>query len=246
MVELAIVILIMGLLLSGLMMPLSVQRENAKLRDAREQLLSVRFAIDGFALVNGFLPCPATPSSAGLAAPSGGGCAQQHGFVPATTLDLNGQRNTDNLLLDPWGSALRYSVSTTDINANGNWDFTTAGDMQIVTMPLLSPDLTVCSSGVGSSPMACNSPGVTLTAQAPALVYSLGRDWSSFSSADELENVGASISGGPSGVSYPVASDVVFVFRGSSDLAGNEFDDIIVWLSPNRLYGKLVDAGHLP
>jgi len=34
-VELSIVILIMGLLLGGLMMPLSVQRENARLRRRR-------------------------------------------------------------------------------------------------------------------------------------------------------------------------------------------------------------------
>ena len=40
-VELSIVILIMGLLLGGLMMPLSVQRENARLRDGAEQLETI-------------------------------------------------------------------------------------------------------------------------------------------------------------------------------------------------------------
>ena len=98
-VELSIVILVMGLLLGGLLMPLSVQRENARLKEGRDQLLSIQNSIEGFALVNGFLPCPATPASDGLAAPAGSACAVQHGFVPATTLDLNGQRNGDNLLL---------------------------------------------------------------------------------------------------------------------------------------------------
>ena len=126
-VELSIVILVMGLLLGGLMMPLSVQRDNAKLRDAREQIMSVQSVIEGFALVNGYIPCPATPASNGTASPAGGTCAAQHGFVPATTLDLNGQRNADNLLLDPWGSPLRYSVSSSDANTDGTWDFVTAG-----------------------------------------------------------------------------------------------------------------------
>lgn len=245
-VELSIVILIMGLLIGGLMMPLSMQRENARLRDAREQLHSVQSAIEGFALVNGYLPCPATPASAGVAVALGGGCAAQHGFVPATTLDLNGQRNPDNLLLDPWGAPLRYSVSSSDVNVDGTWDFITAGEMRLVTMSLLQPDISVCSTAAGSSPTACASTNVTLTQQAPMVVYSLGKDWSSFTSADQLENVGANIGGGVSGNTYAVAADDVFVVRGNSDLAGSEFDDLVVWLSLHRLYGRLVDAGHLP
>lgn len=245
-VELSIVILIMGLLLGGLMMPLSMQRENARLRDAREQLQSVRSAIEGFALVNGYLPCPATPASDGVAAPSGGACAAQHGFVPATTLAMNGQRNTDNLLLDPWGSPLRYSVSSSDANSDGTWDFVTAGEMRVVTMAILQPDISVCSTASGSSPTACASTNVTLTQQAPMVLYSLGKDWSSFTSADQLENVGANVGGGASGSTYQVAADDVFVVRGKSDLGGSEFDDLVVWLSSNRLYGRLVDAGHLP
>ena len=78
------------------------------------------------------------------------------------------------------------------------------------------------------------------------MIYSLGKDWSSFSSADQLENVGSTIGGGASGSSYRVAADAVFVSRGTSRLAGAEFDDLIVWLSPNALFGRLVDAGHLP
>jgi prepilin-type N-terminal cleavage/methylation domain-containing protein len=245
-VELSIVILVMGLLLGGLMMPLSVQRDNARVRDGHDQLKSILSAIEGFALVNGYLPCPATPASAGAAAPSGTGCTVQHGFVPATTLDLNGLRNDDNLLLDPWGSPLRYSVSSSDVNANGAWDFVTSGDMSAVSMPLLQPELTVCSTATGASATACSEINVTLTASAPVVVYSLGKDWAAFTSPDEVENVGASLGGGPSGTNYRVASDAVFVVRGKSDLGGSEFDDLLLWTAPNRLYSRLVDAGHLP
>lgn len=245
-IEMSIVILIMGLLLAGLMMPLSAQRENGRYRDGLEQLHSIESAIEGFALLNGFLPCPATPASSGLADPSGSACTVQHGFVPATTLDLNGRRNDDNLLLDPWGSPLRYSVSASDANGNGSWDFVTPGEISAVSMPLLAPELSICRTASGSSATACASSNVTLTAGAPLVVYSLGKDWSAFSSADEVENVGANLGGGPSATIYRIASDVVFVSRSRSDLPGGEFDDQLLWMAPNRLYGRLVEAGHLP
>lgn len=245
-VELSVVILIMGLLLGGLMMPLSMQRENARLRDGKDQLVSVRAAIEGFALVNGVLPCPATPGSDGLASLAGGGCTVQHGFVPATSLDLTGQRNEDNLLLDPWGSPIRYSVTASDANTDGRWDFVTAGEMRAVTMPLLQPDLVICSTAAGSTSAACAGPGETLSQGATAVIYSLGKDWSGFGSADQLENVGGNLGGGTSGTTYRVASDRIFVDRGRSDLAGSEFDDLLLWISPVQLYGRLVDTGHLP
>ncbi len=245
-VELSIVILVMGLLLGGLLMPLSKQRENAKLRDGLEMLEAARASIEGFALTNGYLPCPATPASAGVSAAVAGACSVQHGFVPATTLDLNGQRNDDNLLLDPWGAPLRYSVSNSDADGDGTWDFVTIGEMRDVTLPLLSPDLVVCTTAAGSTPVACNGAAETLTEKAPALVYSLGRDWPAFSSADQVENVGGNLAGGSSGTSYRVAADAVFVSRGISELAGSEYDDLLIWVSPSVLYGRLVETGHLP
>jgi prepilin-type N-terminal cleavage/methylation domain-containing protein len=245
-VELSVVLLIMGLLLGGLAMPLAVQRENSRIKDGQLQLQSIQSAVEGFAMVNGFLPCPATPASDGYADASGGACSEQHGFVPATTLDLNGVRNADNLLLDPWGAPIRYSVSDADIDADGNWDFTSAGEMRSIGMPVLMPDLVVCKTASGSSASACGSANVTLSDRSPLVIYSLGRDWPSFSSADQLENVGGSLGGGASGASYPVAADSVFVTRGRSEQSGAEFDDLVVWLSSNGLYRVLVEAGQLP
>ena len=245
-VEVSVVILIMGLLLGGLMMPLSMQRENARLREAAEKLASVQEAVQGFALVNGALPCPATPGSDGLASPSGGGCTVQHGFVPATTLGLNGRRNDDNLLLDAWGSPIRYSVTASDADADGRWDFVTVGEMRNVSMPLLAPDLVICSTSAGSSATSCSGTSETLSQDAAAVIYSLGRDWASFGSADQLENVGTTLGGGASGATYRVASDRVFVDQGRSDLAGSEFDDLLLWIPPVKLYARLVETGHLP
>ena len=245
-VELSIVILIMGLLLGGLAMPLSVQLDNGRIRESREQLLEVEEALQGFALVNGYLPCPATPASSGLAATAGGACTAQHGFVPVSTLGLAGPRNADNLLLDVWSSPLRYSVSASDADGDGNWDFTAPGEMRDVSMPALLPDLVVCRTSAGSSATNCADAASSLTVASPAVLYSLGKDWGSFSSPDQQENVGTTIGGGPSGSSYPIAADIVFVDRRLSDQSGNEFDDIVLWTSANRLYHRLVAGGQLP
>jgi len=246
MIELAIVVLILGLILGGLAMPLATQRENARLRDARQQIDDVQAALEGFVLANGFLPCPATPGSNGTAAAGAGICTAQHGFVPATTLNVSGSRNDDNLLLDPWGSPLRYSVTDADADGDGQWDFTTAGEIRDVTMPLLQPDLAVCSSAAGASATACGSAATTLSSAAPAVVFSLGKDWPSFSSPDQAENVGSSVGGGPSGASYPIAANAVFVSRGKSNQPGGEFDDVVRWLSANTLFHGMVAAGQLP
>lgn len=245
-VELAIVILIMGLVLGGLAVPLSVQRDNARNQETQRQLDDVRAAVEGYVLANGHLPCPATPASDGREDAAGGACTRQHGFVPATTLNLRGSRNADNLLLDPWGSPLRYSVSAADIDSDGNWDFIAPGEMSDVTMPVLQADLVVCSTAAGATATACGGTTETMSDRAPMLVYSLGKDWPSFSSPDQLENVGAIVSGGPSGARYRVAANVVFVSRGVSAASGSEFDDRLSWMSMHALFRRMVDAGHLP
>ncbi len=245
-VELSIVILVMGLILGGIALPLAQQRDNARLKEAEQQVEDVREALEGYLLVNGALPCPATPASGGQAAVAGGSCQRQHGFVPATTLDLRGHRNDDNLLLDPWKSPLRYSVSATDVDGNGDWDFTNAADLSAVGLAALAPDLIVCRSAAGASATACSSANATLTDRSPFIVYSLGKDWAQFSSADQVENTGATLGGGPSGARYRVAANRVFVLRGLSAQPGAEFDDIVGWTPANTVYKRLVDAGFVP
>jgi len=245
-VELSIVILIMGLLIGGLAMPLSAQLENGRIRETRGQIAETEAAIQGFAIINGHLPCPAIPNSDGLSAIAAGGCAAQHGFVPASTLGLVGSRNADNLLLDAWANPLRYSVSNSDIDGDGDWDFVAPGEMRDVSIPLLRPDLVVCSAAAGASALACSGPSTTLTNSAPVVVFSMGKDWASSGSADQQENVGTTLGGGPSGTNYQVASNVVFVNRRLSNQVGSEFDDIVFWSSSARLYHRLVEGGQLP
>jgi hypothetical protein len=85
-----------------------------------------------------------------------------------------------------------------------------------------------------------------VTANAAAVILSMGKDWATSTSADQLENVGATLGGGPSGVNYRVAADSVFVTRTESARPGAEFDDLVTWVAPASLYGQMVAAGRLP
>ncbi len=243
--ELSIVLLIVGLLLGGLIMPLSARVDQQRIDTTRMQLEEIRDALTGYALAHDALPCPAIPASNGQASATASGCTRQHGFVPAATLGLPGSRNADQLLLDAWGNPIRYSVSNSDADSDGNWDFVRPGEMRNVTLANLAPGLDVCSTAAGSSATACAS-GATITATAPAVLLSLGKDFATPGSADEQENVGATLGGGPSGRSYPVASDEVFVSRTMSTATGSGFDDLVTWIAPGTLYGQMVSAGRLP
>ena len=60
--ELAVVLAIIGLLLSSTLFTLSAQVENRNRSDTQRRLEEARELLLSFALVNGRLPCPATTS----------------------------------------------------------------------------------------------------------------------------------------------------------------------------------------
>ncbi len=247
-VEMAIVMVIVGLMLGGLMMSLATTRENTRRSDAQRQLEEIVEALYGFAQAQGRLPCPATPASIGVESPAGGGnCTRQHGFVPMSSLGLSGAANGDGLLLDPWNSPYRYSVTDANPNISNptifNWDFTTVNGMRDIVrttgMDTLEPNLRVCRDP------ACTTPIVT---QIPAVVLSTGKNWGKLidDTASAEENANAReifIGGGPSGTTYWIAGNRDFV---SADYSEANFDDLLTWLSPNILYTRMIAAGRLP
>jgi prepilin-type N-terminal cleavage/methylation domain-containing protein len=244
--ELSVVMVIMGLLLAGIVMPMSARVDQQRFDATQRQLDDIRATLIAYALTNDALPCPATPASAGRSSSTATGCTAQHGFVPAVTLGLPGARNDDHLLTDAWGNAIRYSVTASDADTDGLWDFVRPGEMRDVTVSALAPNLEVCTTAAGSSATACASNATTVVGTAPVVLLSMGKDWASFASADQLENVGATLGGGPSGRSYGVPSDSVFVMRTQSQATGASFDDLVTWVSPLALYGQMVAAGRLP
>jgi len=209
-IELSIVIVIIGLLIGGLVTPLSTQQAVAKRKSTEVQLQEIHDALLGFAARTGRLPCPATAASSGLASPNTAtaACTSYSGFVPAATMGLSGPVDGNTLLVDEWLNPIRYTLSAT-----GGGAYSSA-----ITLGL-APDLQVCGQS------ACTS---VLAAAAVAVVFSTGADGTTTASTDQLENTDA---------------DVIFVTRTVSEATGAEFDDQLVWMSPNTLAYQLVRSG---
>jgi prepilin-type N-terminal cleavage/methylation domain-containing protein len=118
-VELAVVVLVVGLLIGSLLVPLSTQVDQRNAADTQRRLEDAREALIGFAVANGRFPCPASSTSNGqesFCTNSSGGCGAvilsptstppSHGrctnffdgYLPGLALGLN--------KLDPSGYAL--------------------------------------------------------------------------------------------------------------------------------------------
>ena len=211
--EVAVVLVILGLLIGSIITPLSAQRESRQRALAEQDLQEIKQALLGFALVNGRLPCPADTNTDGLEDANGSGdCLEANGYVPNVTLGLSGQVTTGNLLADPWNTAYRYSL--TGVNS---WEYA-----KNLSIDGTTPDLQVCSS------TACTA-ATTLTSSAVAVVFSMAKFGSpNASSSLETENTD---------------NDTVFVQAGFAESGSNAFDDEIIWLSQNELAYALMQGG---
>lgn len=234
-VEMAIVVIIFGLLLTAFLTPLQAQRNIAAQRETEQILDNAQRALLGFAQAYGRLPCPATssggafPDGAGVANPNASGaCVLGVGFLPATTLGLR-PADAQGFAVDAWGNRMRYAVTQTNAGGLPAPDFTTTGDMQVVGLVNLMPNLRVCAT---SAPASCTNT-INLTNSAVAVVYSLGETGGlPPAGADENANLDF---------------DHIFVSREMTGPghANGAFDHLVTWISPYTLYNAMMQAGHL-
>ncbi|HEY0964042.1 MAG TPA: type II secretion system protein [Pseudomonadales bacterium] len=241
-IELAIVMMIVGTLMSGLLVAVSQSMANGRITDARAQLREIEEALYGYAQATGHLPCPANNGSQGYEVPLGSGdCINTHGFLPVSTLGLVGAVNGDGLLLDPWQNPYRYSVAPQECSAcSGDRSFTSPSGLKEVfdEGTIAAADMIrVCDRS------NCDAAGAVVHAETvPAIVYSMGANWATYASSDEVKNAGdgTTLLG-----SYRIksAADLDFV---STTYSEDNFDDQLVWLSPYILFNRMVAAGKLP
>jgi len=246
-VEMAIVLVIVGLLLGGLLMPLSAQIEQRRISETQKTLEEIREALIGYAASHTssphnrpYLPCPDitlptppfTPNDGiedrypllPLTANSGR-CVSQEGNIPWATLGVS--------RTDSWYNRVRYRVDSNFSGQGDNQILTTTDGFQLTNAGALR----VCTD---------NTCAATVATQIPAVILSHGKNgYGAINNANllnpappaadvsELENANGNnnfVSGTPT----PAGS------------AMGEFDDIVSWLSPNILYNRMVAAGRLP
>ncbi len=160
-IEMAIVLVILGFILGGVVTGLSSQREVQKRNDTKKQLEEIRNAVIGFAQINNRLPCPASLTSLGRSVPTTSGpCTPgvNNRFVPYADLGIQGAV-VNGLLVDTWLQPVQYRLTT-----SGTWSTTPINFASIATT------FRVCSN---PSVVACPAPNI-LASNLVAVFFSTG------------------------------------------------------------------------
>jgi prepilin-type N-terminal cleavage/methylation domain-containing protein len=222
-VEIAIVLLIVGLMIGGLIAPLSSQLEQRRVSDTRHAMDEAREALFGFALRNGYLPCPAISATDGREDRAGNGCNKRFGLLPWATLGVG--------RLDGWNRILAYSVTPAFADSANLFTLKSTRDITIATRA--ANGQLVAATGVNDIPAALISfgrNGYGAISEQNTLVADAGSG-----NIDEKTNLQG---GGTALIARDPADD--------AGVPGGAFDDIVTWISPNILYNRMVAAQRLP
>jgi len=231
-IELAMVLLILGLLMSSFLAPLAARVEQQERNNTQIRLDEIEEILYGHVLQNAYLPCPDCTSTAGGCAAAtandgvedtvvaGGGltCATEVGNLPWVTL---GVKSTDE-----WNNIFTYRVDDTFADRNN----ATTDGTGCAASATLNVSFSLCSDG---EIIVLNSAGGTnLATNIPAIVVSHGKNFSlGAPTANETENLN---------------NDTTFVDTNFSNNAITGFDDMVIWISPYVLRTMSVKAGILP
>lgn len=231
-IELAIVLVIIGLLVGGGIAVLTATTEQTRRSETKRQLEHVREALYGFAMSRGRLPCADTDGDGqeDYDDPECEGGAE-YGGLPWATLGV-GRR-------DSWGNPLFYAV-TTDPGGSVE-DFADNPSPEDSTFTLSSEaNLDIYDDDP-------NAGGELIAEDVPAVIASFGPQGNQV-----WTESGRIPCPGPTGFSDAenenCDDDVSFVDAGyrTSDDPDGRFDDVVMWLPLSVLKSRMVDAGRLP
>ncbi len=217
--EIAIVLLIIGLVTGSMLGPLSKQIEQRRVSETQKVLEENRDALLGMAVSRGYLPCPAVSATDGNEGPrnGSGACKSLRGVLPWVTLGTTRS--------DSWGRLLRYAVSSQFANSLSKPGFvggtyTIASSLAPVTNVASTVPIVILSHGPNGNG-ATQENGIVLAN-------------TSTTNADEKTNFGTT---------NTFVSRVPTV---NTNAPGGEFDDIVVWIPTSILFNRMVAAGQLP
>jgi len=214
--ELAIVLIIVAFLISGMLMPLSAQKDLQDTSETQKQLAEIKEALLGFAVMNKRLPCPDTDSDPaasgyGLEEPSCTSTVTEEGYLPWRTLGVS--------TMDAWGTR-RTAASSPRL---GDWRYRV--DRNFAN----STSLISLTTGFSTDSLVIQDHGginLTSTTERPiAIVFSTGRNHAPDGQNNSYE--------GTSGI-YEAGERTT------------NFDDVIIWISRPVLFNRLISAGRLP
>ena len=254
-IEMAIVLIIITLVVGSALVPLGAQIEQRRRSETQKTLDEIKEALIGYALANNALPCPSRVNTAGIpdgyAIPNsdpttppnpnivcGYDTTQPYpqiltGYIPWVTLGVNNH--------DAWGNLIRYAV---DIKFTPTPTPTPPYPLPATPFSLTTTgNITIQSRNTAGAP-------TTISTNIPAAVLSLGKNGYGALSADFIAQ--SSVPASNTDEKQNIASGSLTYFSrtpapsGTSATIGGEFDDTVVWISPNILFNRMVAAGKLP
>lgn len=226
--EMAIVLVIIGILLASGLGALSGQLATQRSVETKRMLERANEALLGFALANNHLPCPADPALANTDATAGQEerqaagnanayrCVRSYGDLPWRDLGLPE--------LDAWGRRLKYAVATNPTGGTASYtgDFAGSNPTPGTTcgLPTNKPCFTLQSAANLTIRSASLRNGAAATSRvlintAAAVIFSEGED-GNLSTVDEVENRNGDKN-----------------FR--SDFPDADFDDLLTWTNALQL-----------
>lgn len=226
-IEMAVVLLIVVLLLGSVLVPFATQVEQRRIAETQKTLEEIKEALIGYAIAHGRLPCPATSPTNGSEYCPATSATVFAGLLPWSELGV--------AKLDSWGHTFRYAVSR-----NYTVAFSLPPPARAITV------LTRDNTGA-LTPLTNNNDIVAVAlSHGPNGYGGTNDDGTTISvpaqDQDEKTNVA---SASPNYVTRPAKK----ASAGCADAAGSplcEFDDIVVWISPNVLFNRMVAAQRLP
>ena len=226
-VEMAVVLMIVALLLGGLFVPISEQIDQRNRAETEKRLEEIKESLVGYALSHGYLPCPAKSAVDGMEDRDGASCrdGKRVGHLPWAELGVTN--------LDGWDRQFRYSVALAYADSA----------TKITLSPLTGGDIIIKSRDKDG-----NIVNLSNLNTIPAVVVSMGSNgfWGYSANADQLAdasatNIDEDINGNGDGKVFFSRTTAL-----NSAATGGEFDDLVVWVSPNVYINKMVSAGQLP
>lgn len=240
-IEIAVLLFIIVLLLGSILVPLTTQVEQRQISDTQKTLDEIREALIGFAIANGYLPCPADTNGNGTANPdSPGVCANAEGVIPWVTLNVPQG--------DSWGNRFRYRISPEFTNTPATSGTCLTNDRRLGLCDIGNITINTRDSTTKATPI--------LVSNAVAVIISHGKNGYGATSTEgtarapvPASNVDETTNADPPGTAF-VSRTATSASSGCSDTSAGqsfcEFDDIVTWVSRYTLFNRMVAAGRLP
>ena len=270
-VEVAIVLIIVGLAVGGILSSLSSQVEQQKLNETRNTINNVKEALIGYAMAYGRFPCPAKAPDpvAGVTAieafsklplPVGdannGKCLAFYnvstpafftGYVPSVTLGLS-PTDVYGYVLDGWNNPIRYAIVNLTDDSYSTYIFTKSYGMKNANSASSPP----CTPNCGMQYIAdqrllsvCSTVSGVIAGGACSSLTKINEN-----SVIVVYSTGKNTSTGGIGADEAANLDADTAFVSHEPYAAGatngEFDDIVEWISLNSIFSRLVQANQLP